>query len=226
MPKVLLVDDEPNIIELARLYLERDGYEVEAANTGQDALSKFVTAAPDIIILDLMLPDMDGFEICRRIRMKSDVPILMLTARTDGTDRVVGLELGADDYLIKPFDPRELVARIRAILRRYQAGLRPSDAMEIGDVRIDTARHEVTIAGEPVYLRTKEFSLLVALAQNLGIVMTRDKLLELVWGFEYFGETRTVDVHINHLRDKLADSGATIETIRGMGYKMSTAGGR
>lgn len=226
MPKVLLVDDEPNIIELAKLYLERDGYEVEAANTGQDALSKFVTAAPDIIILDLMLPDMDGFEICRRIRMKSDVPILMLTARTDGTDRVVGLELGADDYLIKPFDPRELVARIRAILRRYQAGLRPSDAMEIGDVRIDTARHEVTIAGEPVYLRTKEFSLLVALAQNLGIVMTRDKLLELVWGFEYFGETRTVDVHINHLRDKLADSGATIETIRGMGYKMSTAGGR
>lgn len=226
MPKVLLVDDEPNIIELAKLYLERDGYEVEAANTGQDALSKFVTAAPDIIILDLMLPDMDGFEICRRIRMKSDVPILMLTARTEGTDRVVGLELGADDYLIKPFDPRELVARIRAILRRYQSGLRPSDAMEIGDVRIDTARHEVTIAGEPVYLRTKEFSLLVALAQNLGIVMTRDKLLESVWGFEYSGETRTVDVHINHLRDKLADSGATIETVRGMGYKMSAVGGR
>lgn len=226
MPKVLLVDDEPNIIELVKLYLERDGYEVEAANTGQDALSKFVTAAPDIIILDLMLPDMDGFEICRRIRMKSDVPILMLTARTEGTDRVVGLELGADDYLIKPFDPRELVARIRAILRRYQSGLRPSDAMEIGDVRIDTARHEVTIAGEPVYLRTKEFSLLVALAQNLGIVMTRDKLLESVWGFEYFGETRTVDVHINHLRDKLADSGATIETVRGMGYKMSAVGGR
>ncbi len=226
MPKVLVVDDEPNIIELAKLYLERDGYEVEAADTGQDALSKFAAASPDIIILDLMLPDMDGFEICRRVRMKSDVPILMLTARTEGTDRVVGLELGADDYLIKPFDPRELVARVKAILRRYRAGLKPSDAVEIGDMRIDTARHEVTVGGKPIYLRTKEFSLLVALAQNLGFVMTRDKLLELVWGFEYFGETRTVDVHINHLRDKLTDSGATIETIRGMGYKMSTVGGR
>ena len=223
MSKILVVDDEPNIIQLAKLYLERDGYDVEAAETGQDALSKFVSFGPDIIILDLMLPDMDGFEICRRIRMKSDVPILMLTARTEGTDRVVGLELGADDYLTKPFDPRELVARIRAILRRYQSGLKPSDTMEIGHLRIDTARHEVTVEGNPVHLRTKEFSLLVTLAQNLGIVMTREQLLELVWGFEYFGETRTVDVHINHLRVKIADSGAAIETVRGIGYKINTA---
>ena len=151
------------------------------------------------------------------------VPILMLTARTEGTDRVVGLELGADDYLTKPFDPRELVARIRAILRRYQSGLKPSDTMEIGHLRIDTARHEVTVEGNPVHLRTKEFSLLVTLAQNLGIVMTREQLLELVWGFEYFGETRTVDVHINHLRVKIADSGAAIETVRGIGYKINTA---
>ncbi|MCZ6789524.1 MAG: response regulator transcription factor [Chloroflexi bacterium] len=223
MSKILVVDDEPNIIQLARLYLERDGYDVEAAETGQDALSKFVSFGPDIIILDLMLPDMDGFEICRQIRMKSDVPILMLTARIEGTDRVVGLELGADDYLTKPFDPRELVARIRAILRRYQSGLKPSDTMEIGHLRIDTARHEVTVEGKAVHLRTKEFSLLVTLAQNLGIVMTREQLLELVWGFEYFGETRTVDVHINHLRVKIADSGAAIETVRGIGYKINTA---
>ena len=226
MPKVLVVDDEPNIIQLAKLYLERDGYEVEGAATGQDALSKLHTIGPDIIILDLMLPDIDGFEICRTVRMKSDVPILMLTARTEGTDRVVGLELGADDYLTKPFDPRELVARVRAILRRYQSGLKTSDIVEVGRMRIDEARHEVTVGGNLINLRTKEFSLLLALAQNPGIVMTRDKLLEQVWGFEYFGETRTVDVHVNHLRDKLVGSGATIETVRGMGYKMTAGEGR
>lgn len=221
MPKILIVDDEPNIIELARLYLERDGYQVEGVSSGQDALLRQSAVNPDLIILDLMLPDIDGFEVCRQIRAKSDVPILMLTARKEDIDKVVGLELGADDYLTKPFNPRELVARVKAILRRYQTGLKPSDIIEIAKLRIDLPRHEVTIAGQLVNLRTKEFALLATLAQNQGIVLSREKLLELVWGYDYYGETRTVDVHVNHLREKIANSGAQIETLRGTGYKIT-----
>ena len=172
-----------------------------------------------------MLPDIDGFEVCRQIRAKSDVPILMLTARKEDVDKIVGLELGADDYLTKPFNPRELVARVRAILRRYQTGLKPSDIVEVGRLRIDLSRHEVTIDGQPVKLRTKEFALLATFAQNLRIVLSRDKLLELVWGYDYYGETRTVDVHVNHLREKIAESGAQIQTVRGTGYKMITTEG-
>lgn len=155
MPKILVVDDEPNIIELAKLYLEREGYQVEGVSSGQDALSGLSRINPDLIILDLMLPDIDGFEVCRQIRTKSDVPILMLTARKEDIDKIVGLELGADDYFTKPFNPRELVARVRAILRRYQAGLKPGDIIEAGNLRIDLSRHEVTIDGQPVNLRTK-----------------------------------------------------------------------
>lgn len=221
MPKILVVDDEPHIIELTKLYLEREGYQVEGVATGQDALSKLNSINPDLIILDLMLPDIDGFEVCRQIRTKSQVPILMLTARKEDVDKIVGLELGADDYATKPFNPRELVARVKAILRRYQAGLKPGDTIEVGDLRIDLSRHEVTAGGQLVKLRTKEFALLSTLAQNLGIVLSREKLLELVWGYDYYGETRTVDVHINHLRDKIARAGAHIETIRGTGYKMT-----
>jgi len=221
MPKILVVDDEPHIIELTKLYLEREGYQVEGVATGQDALSKLSTMNPDLIILDLMLPDIDGFEVCRQIRAKSQVPILMLTARKEDVDKIVGLELGADDYATKPFNPRELVARVKAILRRYQVGLKPSDTVEVGNLRIDLPRHEVTVGGQPVKLRTKEFALLSTLAQNLGMVLSREKLLELVWGYDYYGETRTVDVHINHLRDKIAGAGACIETIRGIGYKMT-----
>ena len=223
MLKILVVDDEPNIIELARLYLEREGYQVEGVASGYDALSRLSLINPDLIVLDLMLPDIDGFEVCRQIRTKSDVPILMLTARKEDIDKIVGLELGADDYLTKPFNPRELVARVRAILRRYQAGLKPGNTMEVGRLRIDLPRHEVTVDGQPVTLRTKEFALLATLAQNLGIVLSREKLLEQVWGFDYYGETRTVDVHVNHLRDKIAGSGAHIETVRGTGYKMTIA---
>ena len=225
MPKILVVDDEPNIIELAKLYLEREGYQVEGVANGNDALSRQSAVNPDIIILDLMLPDIDGFEVCRQIRTKSDVPILMLTARKEDIDKIVGLELGADDYLTKPFNPRELVARVRAILRRYQTGQKPSDTVEVGRLRIDLPRHEVAIDGQPVKLRTKEFALLATLAQNLGIVLSRDKLLELVWGYDYYGETRTVDVHVNHLREKIAESGAQIETVRGTGYKMTITEG-
>lgn len=220
MPHILIVDDEKSIIELAALYLERDGFQVEGVCTGKDALTKQETSHPDLIILDLMLPDIDGYEICRQIRTRSNVPILMLTARKEDIDKIVGLELGADDYLTKPFNPRELVARVKAILRRNQTGYKPSSIATVGNLVIDTAKHEVTNNGKPITLRTKEFSLLVALAQNLGIVLTREKLLEMVWGYDYYGETRTVDVHINHLRDKIAGSGADIETLRGTGYKM------
>ena len=222
MSSILVVDDEPNIIQLASLYLERDGFHVEGAASGAEALQIEESHSPDLIILDLMLPDMDGFEICRRIRARSNVPILMLTARKEDVDKVVGLELGADDYLTKPFNPRELVARVKAILRRSQAQAKETDRIAIAGLTIDVARHDVAVKGKPVSLRTKEFALLLVLAQNLGIVMTRERLLELVWGYDHFGETRTVDVHINHLRDKLAGSGVDIETLRGTGYKMTS----
>jgi DNA-binding response OmpR family regulator len=221
MPRILAVDDEPNIIELAKLYLEREGYQVEEAANGQDALAKFNVVNPDLIILDLMLPDIDGFEACRQIRAKSTVPILMLTARKEDVDKIVGLEMGADDYLTKPFNPRELVARVRAILRRYQTGLKPGDIIEVGGLRIDLSRHDVFLDGQPVKLRTKEFTLLTTFAENLGIVLSRERLLEMVWDFDYYGETRTVDVHVNHLRDKIAGSDVNIETVRGTGYKMT-----
>ena len=220
MPNILIVDDEPNIIELAKLYLEREGFKVEGVSTGKDALTRQETGKPDLIVLDLMLPDIDGFDVCRRIRAKSNVPILMLTARKEDVDKIIGLELGADDYLTKPFNPRELVARVKAILRRNQSPTKPSSTLSLGKLTIDTARHEVTIDGKPVSLRTKEFALLVTMAQNSGIVFSREKLLEMVWGYDYYGETRTVDVHINHLRDKIAGSGVDIETLRGSGYKM------
>ncbi len=220
MAAILVVDDEPNILELAKLYLKQEGYHVEGVGNGNDALSRLDTAKPALVVLDLMLPDIDGFEVCRQIRKKSDVPILMLTARKENIDKIVGLELGADDYLTKPFNPRELVARVKAVLRRYQAGLRPGQAIEVGNLRIDSSQHEVTIDGQPLTLRTKEFDLLATLAQNLGIVLTREQLLETVWGTGYYGETRTVDIHINHLRDKLSRSSASIETVRSIGYKM------
>jgi DNA-binding response OmpR family regulator len=221
MTTILVVDDEPNIVELAKLYLEQEGYRVESVGNGSDALLRLNSAKPSLIVLDLMLPDIDGFEVCRQIRKKSDIPILMLTARKEDVDKIVGLELGADDYLTKPFNPRELVARVKAILRRYQSGLRPGQAIEVGNLRIDPARHEATIDGQPLRLRTKEFDLLAALAQNLGVVLTRDRLLEMVWETDYYGETRTVDIHINHLRDKLSGANASIETVRGLGYKMT-----
>ena len=221
MPNILIVDDEPNIIELARLYLEREGYLVEGTTSGQEALEKQNTTSPDLIILDLMLPDIDGFEVCRQIRARSSVPILMLTARKEDVDKIIGLELGADDYLTKPFNPRELLARVKAVLRRYQAGAKHSDVMEIGQLRIDVSRHEVTVYGQPIILRIKEFALLATFAQNPGIVLSREKLLEIVWGYDFYGETRTVDVHVNHLREKLSDSGVQIETVRGIGYKMT-----
>jgi DNA-binding response OmpR family regulator len=224
MVKILVVDDEQHIIELVTLYLEHEEYQVTGVGTGEAARAELQAGGFDLVILDLMLPDIDGFALCAEIRSQSDVPILMLTARKEDVDKIVGLEIGADDYLTKPFNPRELVARVRAILRRRKAGSKTTGVIEVGKLRIDLSRHEVTVAGAPIALRSKEFALLATLAQNLGIVFSREKLLETVWGYDYYGETRTVDVHINHLRDKLSGSDVRIETIRGTGYKMKAAG--
>lgn len=226
VPNILIVDDEPNIIDLATLYLKQGGFSVEGVSTGKEALARQQLRNPDLVILDLMLPDIDGFEVCRQIRARSRVPILMLTARRENVDKIVGLELGADDYLTKPFDPREMVARVKAILRRSQVAAQPGGTITLADLTIDPARHEVSVKGKSVTLRAKEFALLMALAENPGIVLSREKLLEMVWGYDYYGETRTVDVHVNHLRDKIAGSGVDIETLRGAGYRIVATAGR
>jgi len=223
MTRILVVDDEANILALSRLYLERDGYQVAVAQSGQQALDEASRFAPDLIILDIMLPDMDGFEVCRRLRAKNDTPILMLSARREDVDRIVGLEMGADDYLCKPFNPRELIARVKAILRRSVRAA-SDNVINIGDLRLDLPRHELHVRGAPVKLREKEFCLLAVMAQNPRLVFSREKLLEEVWGYDYFGETRTVDVHVNHLREKLKGSGVNIETLRGAGYKLVLSG--
>lgn len=219
---ILVVDDEANIRDLARLYLEKEGYKVVLAQDGAQALKLVETHELAFIVLDLMLPEVDGWEVCRRVRAQSDVPILMLTARDDDIDKIVGLEMGADDYLTKPFNPRELVARVRAILRRVNStasGAAANEVRQIGEVIIDPSSREVTVAGRRVPLRTKEFDLLLTLADHQNIVLSRDQLLDLVWGYEFYGQTRTVDVHIAHLREKMGDS-LSIETVWGMGYKL------
>ena len=220
MATILVVDDEISIQELVRLYLEKEGFRVESAGSGKEALERIDAVKPSVVVLDIMLPDMNGFDVCRELRQRADVPVLMLTARKDDIDKILGLEMGADDYLTKPFNPRELVARIRAVLRRSGSGQRPGKLIEAGNLRIDLARHEVTVAGTPAKLRTKEFELLAALAQNFGIVLTRERLLEMIWETDFYGETRTVDMHINHVRDKTAAADVEIETVRGVGYKL------
>ena len=220
MTKILIIDDEVNIIELTKLYLEREGFQVEGATKGQDGLTMFVTTNPDLIILDIMLPDIDGFDVCRQIRAKSKVPIFMLSARREDVDKIIGLELGADDYLAKPFNPHELVARVKAILRRVQTEVEPQQVIDIFGIHIDILKREVVINNEVLKLRTKEFDLLTVFAQNPEVVLSRERLLNQVWGYDYYGETRTVDVHVNHLRDKLEASMADIETFRGTGYKL------
>jgi DNA-binding response OmpR family regulator len=219
MAKIFIIDDEANIIELAKLYLARAGFTIDSAQTGYDGLSRFMTLNPNLIILDIMLPDIDGLEVCRQIRLKSKVPILMLSARREDVDKVVGLELGADDYLAKPFNPHELVARVKAILRRSGASIIPQ-VIDVFGLHIDISKREASVQGKLLTLRTKEFDLLTVFSQNPGIVLSRDRLLNDVWGFDYYGESRTVDVHVNHLRDKLEGLSADIETSRGTGYKL------
>jgi two-component system, OmpR family, alkaline phosphatase synthesis response regulator PhoP len=223
---ILIVDDEQRIIDLARMYLEKEGYRVTSATDGKTAYHKIMTETPGLVVLDLMLPGMDGWEICRRVRTESDVPIIMLTARSDDIDKIVGLELGADDYLTKPFNPRELVARVRAILRRGGGERREAPpergALALGNLTIEPEQRSVKVNGRAVSLRMKEFDLLLTLARNPGMVFERDQLLQLVWGYDFAGETRTVDVHIAHLRHKLKDMQPTIETVWGLGYKLNT----
>lgn len=217
---ILVVDDEPNITQLLKLYLSRSGFQVETAASGEEALRKTRALRPDLIVLDLKLPDIDGLEVCRRIRAESDIPLIMLTARDEDIDKIVGLEMGADDYITKPFNPREVLARVRAVLRRSDGRLRPDGPMRLGDLVIDPSRREVFIGDQPVQLRAKEFDLLAALARNAGIVLDRDRLLNQVWGYDFTGDTRTVDVHIAWLRQKLAGSRVEIQTVRGAGYKL------
>jgi DNA-binding response OmpR family regulator len=220
---ILVVDDEAHIVELATLYLEREGFRVQSAGDGAQALDMIGRQPPALLVLDLMLPQVDGWEVCRRVRAGKaapDLPIIMLTARDDDVDKIVGLELGADDYLTKPFNPRELVARVKAILRRTRRAVRPQAPVQVGDLTVDPARHEVTVAGRRVELRPKEFDLLLALAEHRGLVLSREQLLELVWGYDFYVETRTVDVHIAHLRKRLAGSSVEIETVLAVGYKL------
>ena len=218
--KILVVDDEDNIRDLAALYLQKEGFAVETASNGREAIACFAQAQPALVILDVMMPGMDGFEVCRELRREYSVPILMLTARNEDIDKIVGLELGADDYMTKPFNPREMVARVKAILRRTESGRRPQNATTVANLSVDKARREVKVDGHQLDLRTKEFDLLVAFVENAGIALTRDQLLETVWGYDYAGETRTVDVHVQHLRSKITDAKVQIETLRGVGYKL------
>lgn len=220
---ILLVDDEPSIVSLARLYLEREHFRVESAADGEAALEAVKRLAPALVVLDVMLPKLDGFEVCRRLRAEGNpVAIIMLTARDEDIDKILGLELGADDYLTKPFNPRELVARVKAILRRAErAAGAGAEIIRLGDLTVDAARREVRCGDRLLDLRTQEFELLFVLASQAGRVFTREQLLEKAWGFDFYGQTRTVDVHIAHLRKKLADSICKIETVTGIGYKLT-----
>jgi DNA-binding response OmpR family regulator len=220
MKTILVVDDERHIVDLVRLYLEKEGYAVVAASDGEEALARHARHGPDLVILDLMLPKIDGLEVCREIRRRGDTPVLMLTARDDDVDAIVGLELGADDYVTKPFNPRALVARVKAIIRRTEATARGGRPIEVGTLRIDPRRREATVAGRDVRLRAREFDLLAALARDPGVVLTRDTLLEDVWGTDFPGETRTVDVHVGEVRRKLGPDAPPIETVRGVGYRL------
>jgi two-component system alkaline phosphatase synthesis response regulator PhoP/two-component system response regulator ResD len=217
---ILVVDDEPNITQLLKLYLSRSGFQVETAANGEEALRKTRSLRPDLIVLDLKLPDIDGLEVCRRVRAESDIPLIMLTARDEDIDKIVGLEMGADDYITKPFNPREVLARVRAVLRRSEGRMRADGPIRVGDLVVDTNRREAFIGDQPIQLRAKEFDLLATLARNAGIVLDRDRLLNQVWGYDFTGDTRTVDVHIAWLRQKLAGSRVEIQTVRGAGYKL------
>ncbi|ABO68001.1 MULTISPECIES: response regulator transcription factor [Geobacillus] len=225
--KILVVDDEQPIVTLLSYNLEKAGFQVVAAYDGEEALEKVAFEQPALIILDLMLPKLDGVEVCKRLRQQQIMtPILMLTARDDEFDKVLGLELGADDYMTKPFSPREVVARVKAILRRTdlaQPAAEPSERLVIGDLEIFPERYEAAVGDKPLELTPKEFELLLHLARHKGRVLTRDQLLSAVWNYDFAGDTRIVDVHISHLREKIEEDTKKpvyIKTVRGLGYKL------
>jgi two-component system phosphate regulon response regulator PhoB len=223
--RILVVDDEPDLLELVRVNLRQAGFEVETAETGRAALERLHRTVPDLVVLDLMLPDVSGTEICRRLRSEpelAELPIIMLTARADEVDRVVGLELGADDYVTKPFSPRELTLRVRAVLRRRQP-TQPCDALAHGVLRLDSARHRCFVDEAEVPLTAKEFDLLRTLMARPGRVLTRDQLLDEVWGTDIAVTTRTIDTHLKRLREKLGPASDLIETVRGVGYRFAEA---
>jgi two-component system response regulator RegX3 len=222
---ILVVEDEESFVEALTIGLRREGFQVQVARDGAQALDMFDVVKPDLVLLDVMLPRVSGIDVCRQIRKKSQVPIIMVTAKGAEIDTVVGLEVGADDYVTKPYRLRELVARMRAVLRRAPLGRVTEDGdgvLEVGDVRLDADRHEVVIRGEPVALPLKEFELLELLLDNAGRVLTRDTLIDRVWGADYVGDTKTLDVHVKRLRSKVEEDPSTpsrIVTIRGLGYK-------
>ncbi|SNX52776.1 response regulator transcription factor [Thermoanaerobacterium sp. RBIITD] len=227
---ILVIEDEAHILELLRYNLEAQGYNVILTDNGKDGIEKCVENTPDLVLLDLMLPDIDGLDVCKNIKRNEqlkNIPIIMLTAKSEEFDKVLGLELGADDYITKPFSIRELLARIKVVLRRSKNDKDVDEIIKFGDILIDTEKHIVYKSGEILDLTLKEFELLKLLSQNIGKVLTRDYLLDKVWGYEYAGETRTVDVHIRHLRKKIEDDDKSpiyIETVRGIGYKLRDKG--
>ena len=215
---VLVVDDEPNIADLIELYLSRDGFRVVKATTGEDGVRAVNEHRPRLVVLDVGLPDIDGLEVCRRLRQTSTIPVIFLTARDGEIDRVLGLELGADDYVTKPFSPAELVARVKAVLRRTE-GPPAAEVLQVGTATIDIGRREVRVNNEAVAFTTKEFELLRFLAERPGLAMSRQQILDGVWGYDWFGDARTVDVHLGQVRKKL-DGAVRIDTVRGVGYRL------
>ena len=221
--KILLVDDDANIRQLVNLYLEKEGFEVDMAADGLEAVKKFKAAPPNLMLLDLMLPGMDGMQVCREVRKVSYIPVIMLTAKDDTFDKVLGLELGADDYIVKPFEPKELIARVKAVLRRYQTTSdSPERELAFPGLTINISQYTVTYMGRELEMPPKELELLYFLASHPGMVFTREQLLEQVWGYDFFGDSRTVDVHVKRLREKLTggeELGWSIKTVWGVGYK-------
>ena len=220
--KILVVDDDPNIRQLVSLYLEKEGFEVSAAERGDEAVKAFRASPPNLMLLDVMLPGMDGWQVCREVRKISNIPIIMLTAKDETFDKVLGLELGADDYIVKPFDMKELVARIKAVTRRFQVAEAPEKELVFPGLTINISQYTVTYMGKALEMPPREIELLYFLASHPGMVFTREQLLEQVWGYDYFGDSRTVDVHVKRLREKLTGGealGWQIKTVWGVGYK-------
>ena len=222
--RIMVVDDDPNIRELVRLYLEKEGFEIVTAERGDEAVKLFRASPPNLMLLDVMLPGMDGWQVCREVRKISNIPIIMLTAKDETFDKVLGLELGADDYIVKPFDMKELVARIKAVIRRFQAADTPEKELVFPGLTINISQYTVTYMGRALDMPPREIELLYFLASHPGMVFTREQLLEQVWGYDYFGDSRTVDVHVKRLREKLSggeELGWQIKTVWGVGYKFA-----